>query len=148
MEQVIANFVRENWSKLGLFLYFFPEGLGAGDATAIDRRGEVVGIEFEGIPYNYFAHGRHENPKYRRVRYVFCHVISDEYDKRWADRIRELGKKVMSLEDLKKRIAKGYNEPPPEVQKRAKEALENAIGECFRTWFPSFKLKEVKVKIE
>jgi len=54
----------------------------------------------------------------------------------------------MSLEDLKKRIAKGYNEPPPEVQKRAREALENAIREYFRTWFPSFKLKEVKVKIE
>jgi len=27
VEQVIANFVRENWSKLGLFLYFLKEFL-------------------------------------------------------------------------------------------------------------------------
>ena len=144
-ESIVENFVRENWAKLGLFLYFFPHGLGAGDATAIDRRGEVVGIEFEGNPYNYFKHKHHKNPEFKCVRYVFCHIINDEYDKRWAIEIQKLGKEVLSLDDLKRRVKERYNEPSAEIQERAKKKMEEYIGKYFRTVFP--ELKEIIVKL-
>ena len=52
---------------------------------------------------------------------------------------------VLSLDYLKRRIKERYNEPPAEIQERAKKKMEEYIGKYFRTVFP--ELKEIIVKL-
>lgn len=151
-ESVIEEYVCENWEKLGIFEYFFPHGvhpsnyLYGGDATGVVE-GEIVGIEFEANPANYFRHG-HDEDKTRREyeKYVFCHVITKKYHENKADKLRSMGKEVLTLSELKEMAEEG-KEVNHRTRKRAKKMVEEAIEGYLKSSPLGQELTEIKVKI-